>query len=37
VNTVTFEDHGKRTKWQLVARFDTVADRDRATQIASPR
>jgi uncharacterized protein YndB with AHSA1/START domain len=33
VNTVTFEDHGKRTKWQLVARFDTVADRDRATQI----
>jgi uncharacterized protein YndB with AHSA1/START domain len=33
VNTVTFEDHGPRTKWQLVARFDSFADRHRATEI----
>jgi uncharacterized protein YndB with AHSA1/START domain len=33
VNTVTFEDHLGRTKWQLVARFDSFADRDRATAI----
>ena len=33
LNTVTFEDHGNKTKWQLVARFDSIAERDRATQI----
>ncbi len=30
VNTVTLEDAGKQTKWKLVARFDSVADRDQA-------
>jgi len=30
VNTVTLEDAGKRTKWKLVALFDSVADRDQA-------
>ena len=30
INTVTLEDHGHRTKWRLVARFASIADRDRA-------
>jgi uncharacterized protein YndB with AHSA1/START domain len=29
-NTVTLEDAGKKTKWKLVALFDSVADRDQA-------
>lgn len=33
LNTVTLEDHGNKTKWQLVARFDSITERDRATQI----
>jgi uncharacterized protein YndB with AHSA1/START domain len=33
VNTVTFEDHGGKTKWRLVARFDSFEDRERATKI----
>lgn len=32
VNTVTFEQVGKQTKWKLVARFDSIAERDRAVQ-----
>lgn len=31
--TVTFEELGARTKWQLVARFDSVAERHRATKL----
>jgi uncharacterized protein YndB with AHSA1/START domain len=30
INTVTLEDAGKRTKWTLVAEFDSIADRDLA-------
>jgi uncharacterized protein YndB with AHSA1/START domain len=28
VHTITLEDHGKQTKWTLVARFDSLEDRD---------
>ncbi len=30
INTVTLEDAGKKTKWKLVALFESVADRDQA-------
>ena len=30
LNTVTLEDAGRKTRWQLVARFDSVAERDLA-------
>ena len=33
LNTVTFEDHGARTKWKLVARFNSVAERDFASKM----
>lgn len=29
-NTVTLEDAGAQTRWKLVARFDSIADRDQA-------
>jgi uncharacterized protein YndB with AHSA1/START domain len=32
VNTVTLEDAGAETKWQLVALFDSIADRDLASE-----
>lgn len=28
VSTVTLEEHGHQTKWTLVARFDSIAERD---------
>ena len=28
VNTITLEEHGLQTKWMLVARFDSIAERD---------
>jgi uncharacterized protein YndB with AHSA1/START domain len=28
VNTITLEEHGRQTKWMLVARFDSLAERD---------
>jgi uncharacterized protein YndB with AHSA1/START domain len=28
VSTVTLEEHGNQTKWTLVARFDSIAERD---------
>jgi uncharacterized protein YndB with AHSA1/START domain len=28
INTVTLEEQGGQTKWTLVARFDSIADRD---------
>ncbi|APR77776.1 Putative glutathione S-transferase-related transmembrane protein [Minicystis rosea] len=31
-NTITLEEHGKQTKWKLVARFNTIADRDLAAR-----
>jgi uncharacterized protein YndB with AHSA1/START domain len=33
VNTVTFEDAGRKTHWKLVARFDSIADRDLAMKM----
>lgn len=30
MNLVTFEDAGPRTKWKLVARFNSLAERDFA-------
>ncbi|HEX7669551.1 MAG TPA: SRPBCC domain-containing protein [Polyangiaceae bacterium] len=33
LNVVTFEEHGRRTKWRLVARFESMADRDRAKKM----
>lgn len=30
VNTVTLEEAGQKTKWKLIARFDSIADRDLA-------
>ena len=33
INTVTFEEHGNQTKWKLVARFDSFADRDLSVQM----
>jgi uncharacterized protein YndB with AHSA1/START domain len=30
VNTVTLEERGLQTKWTLVARFDSIEERDRA-------
>jgi uncharacterized protein YndB with AHSA1/START domain len=33
VNTVTFEDHGGRTRWKLVARFNSFAERDLSVQM----
>jgi uncharacterized protein YndB with AHSA1/START domain len=30
VMTVTFEEHGRQTRWKLVARFDSISERDRA-------
>jgi uncharacterized protein YndB with AHSA1/START domain len=33
LNTVTFEDHGAQTKWNLVARFNSIADRDAAAKM----
>ena len=33
LNVVTFEEHGGKTKWTLVAHFASVAERDRATKI----
>jgi hypothetical protein len=32
LNTVTLEDAGAETRWQLVAQFDSVADRDLALE-----
>jgi uncharacterized protein YndB with AHSA1/START domain len=28
LNTITLEEHGLQTKWMLVTRFDSIADRD---------
>jgi hypothetical protein len=28
VNTITLEEYGLQTKWMLVARFDSIAERD---------
>jgi hypothetical protein len=28
VHTITLEDYGKQTKWTLIARFDSLEDRD---------
>jgi uncharacterized protein YndB with AHSA1/START domain len=33
LNVVTFEDHGKRTKWKLVSHFTTMAGRDAAMKM----
>jgi uncharacterized protein YndB with AHSA1/START domain len=33
LNIVTFEDHGSRTKWRLVSRFNSIADRDLAAKM----
>ncbi len=33
VNIVTFEDHGQQTKWKLVARFNSIAERDMAAKM----
>ena len=33
VNTVTFKDLGAQTEWQLVARFNSIAERDTASQM----
>jgi uncharacterized protein YndB with AHSA1/START domain len=33
VNTVTLEDHGAQTRWKMVARFTSIADRDRSVQM----
>jgi uncharacterized protein YndB with AHSA1/START domain len=33
LNIVTFEDHGTRTKWKLVAHFNSIAERDFATKM----
>ena len=30
---MTFEDHGKRTKWKLVSHFTTIAGRDAAMKM----
>jgi len=30
LNTITLEDAGNKTRWKLVARFDSIADRDLA-------
>jgi uncharacterized protein YndB with AHSA1/START domain len=30
VQTVTLEDAGRQTRWQLVSKFDSIADRDLA-------
>jgi uncharacterized protein YndB with AHSA1/START domain len=32
LNTVTLEDAGAKTKWKLVARFDSLAERDIAVK-----
>ena len=37
VNTVTLEDAGRRTAWKLVARFDSIADRDTALAMGFTR
>jgi uncharacterized protein YndB with AHSA1/START domain len=31
--TVTLDDHGERTRWRMVARFNSIADRDRAVKM----
>lgn len=33
VNTVTLEDLGDKTKWKLVARFNSIAERDMSVQM----
>lgn len=33
LNIVTFQDQGARTKWKLVARFNTIAERDFAMKM----
>jgi len=33
LSTVTFEDHGAQTKWKLVARFNSIAERDAAANM----
>ncbi len=33
VNTMTFKDLGDRTEWQLVAQFNSIAERDTASQM----
>jgi uncharacterized protein YndB with AHSA1/START domain len=35
--TVTLDEAGKRTKWTLVARFDSFADRDTSVQMGFTR
>jgi uncharacterized protein YndB with AHSA1/START domain len=32
INTVMLEDAGRQTKWRLVARFESIADRDLAAK-----
>jgi uncharacterized protein YndB with AHSA1/START domain len=33
LNIVTFEDHGAQTKWKLVTRFNSIAERDAAANM----
>src|ERR1700730_2565995 len=33
VNTITLEEHGRQTKWMLVARFDSIAERDLSVKM----
>jgi uncharacterized protein YndB with AHSA1/START domain len=37
VSTVTLEEHGNQTKWTLVARFDSIAERDISVSMGFAR